>query len=106
MSRLFGSRAMRLVALLTAVAAVLVAAAAAGASPAKHVATKDNTITVGLPGIPPVFLGVRPYVALQQGYYKKWGVDVQLKGFTTGTDAVRAVQAGQIDAAWSPTPFA
>jgi NitT/TauT family transport system substrate-binding protein len=94
----------RLFMVVAVVASVL--AATASAAPAKHAATKDNTITVGLPGIPPVFLGVRPYVALQQGYYKKWGVDVQLKGFTTGTDAVRAVQAGQIDAAWSPTPFA
>ena len=59
-----------------------------------------------VPGIPPVFLGVRPYVAQQRGYYKKWGADVELKGFTTGTDALRAVQAGQIDLAWAPTPTA
>jgi NitT/TauT family transport system substrate-binding protein len=53
-----------------------------------------------------VFLGVRPYVASQGGYYKHWGADVQLKQFVTGTDALRAVQAGQIDAAWAPTPTA
>jgi ABC-type nitrate/sulfonate/bicarbonate transport system substrate-binding protein len=47
-----------------------------------------------------------PYTALEQGYYKKYGLDVQIKGFTSGTDAVKAVQAGQIDLAWSPTPFA
>ena len=29
-----------------------------------------------------------------------------IKQFTTGTDALRAVQAGQIDAAWAPTPTA
>src|SRR5437763_1624576 len=85
-------------ALVGAVLAVLlVGAATAAASPAKHATAKANTLVVGLPGIPPVFLGVRPYVALQAGYYKKWGVDVQLKGFTTGTDAARAVQAGQVD---------
>ena len=106
MKRVMG-RAARAAMLCTAAAALLASAAAATAAPAGHASGRaDNTLVVGLPGIPPVFLGVRPYVALQQGYYKKYGVDVQLKGFTTGTDAVRAVQAGQIDAAWSPTPFA
>jgi NitT/TauT family transport system substrate-binding protein len=106
MKLLLRGRAARIAVVLTTVAALGVCAATATAAPATHAAKADNTLVVGLPGIPPVFLGVRPYVALQQGYYKLYGVDVQLKGFTTGTDAVRAVQAGQIDAAWSPTPFA
>jgi NitT/TauT family transport system substrate-binding protein len=88
---------------LAAVAALGVSATAATAAPKAH---KLTTITLGVPGIPPVFLGVMPYTALEQGYYKKYGVDVQIKGFTSGTDAVKAVQAGQIDLAWSPTPFA
>ena len=93
----------KFVALLAAVAALGVSAAAATAAPT---AKQLTTITLGVPGIPPVFLGVMPYTALQQGYYKKYGLDVQIKGFTSGTDAVKAVQAGQIDLAWSPTPFA
>jgi NitT/TauT family transport system substrate-binding protein len=93
----------RCAALLAVVAAIGSSATAASAAPAAH---KLTTITLGVPGIPPVFLGVMPYTALEQGYYKKYGLDVQIKGFTSGTDAVKAVQAGQIDLAWSPTPFA
>lgn len=90
-------------AVLAAVAALGVSATAATAAPN---AQKLTTITLGVPGIPPVFLGVMPYTALEQGYYKHFGLDVQIKGYTSGTDAVKAVQAGQIDLAWSPTPFA
>jgi NitT/TauT family transport system substrate-binding protein len=96
-------KVVKFAALLAAVAALGVSAAAATAAPK---AKKLTTITLGVPGIPPVFLGVMPYTALEQGYYKKYGLDVQIKGFTSGTDAVKAVQAGQIDLAWSPTPFA
>lgn len=93
----------RFAAVLAAVAALGASATAASAAPK---AQKLTTITLGVPGIPPVFLGVMPYTALEQGYYKLNGLDVQIKGFTSGTDAVKAVQAGQIDLAWSPTPFA
>jgi NitT/TauT family transport system substrate-binding protein len=96
-------RSVKFAAVLAAVAALGVSATAATAAPKAH---KLTTITLGVPGIPPVFLGVMPYTALEQGYYKKYGLDVQIKGFTSGTDAVKAVQAGQIDLAWSPTPFA
>jgi NitT/TauT family transport system substrate-binding protein len=101
------SRAGRLFVLL----AVLVVAGLAGASTSSGRTTAgsakaDGGITLGLPGIPPVFLGVRPYVAQQDGFYKKYGANVTLKGFTTGTDALRAVNAGQIEAAWAPTPTA
>jgi NitT/TauT family transport system substrate-binding protein len=88
-----------------AVAAALVVLATAVASSAAPVSHRDaGSITLGLPGIPPVFLGVRPYIASQKGFYSKYGVNVTLKTFTTGTDAMRAVINGQIDAAWAPTP--
>jgi NitT/TauT family transport system substrate-binding protein len=103
MKVLFRGRAARVAIVLAAVAALGGSAGAATAAPKAH---KLTTITLGVPGIPPVFLGVMPYTGLEQGYYKKYGVNVQIKGFTSGTDAVRAVQAGQIDLAWSPTPFA
>ena len=103
MKVLLRGRTARLAVLLVAVAALGVSATAATAAPK---AQKLTTITLGVPGVPPVFLGVMPYTALEQGYYKKYGLDVQIKGFTSGTDAVRAVAAGQIDLAWSPTPFA
>jgi len=103
MNMLHRGRAARVAAVLAALVAVGVSATVATAAPA---AQKLTTITLGVPGIPPVFLGVMPYTAFEQGYYKKYGLDVQIKGFTSGTDAVRAVAAGQIDLAWSPTPFA
>jgi NitT/TauT family transport system substrate-binding protein len=96
-------KVVKFAAVLAAVAALGASATAATAAPK---AKQLTSITLGVPGIPPVFLGVMPYTALQQGYYKKYGLDVQIKGFTSGTDAVKAVQAGQIDLAWSPTPFA
>ena len=99
--------AVRVGALAAIVALVGLSAVGAGsARPSGGAKRSASTIVIGLPGIPPIFLGVRPYVALQDGFYKKYGADVQLKQFTTGTDALRAVQAGQIDLAWAPTPTA
>ena len=106
MSRQIGARLSKLACLAGALVALGASAAVAAAAPGHHTVARDNTIVLGVPGVPPVFLGVMPYTALEQGYYKKYGVNVQIKGFTTGTDAVRAVLAGQADAAWSPTPFA
>jgi NitT/TauT family transport system substrate-binding protein len=91
---------------IACVAAVAVAVGASVAAAKTAACTPGNPITLGLPGIPPVFLGVRPYVADKQGLYTKYCANVTIKGFTTGTDALRAVQAGQIDAAWAPTPTA
>jgi NitT/TauT family transport system substrate-binding protein len=60
------------------------------------------TITLGSPGIPPVISGLLPYIAQREGFYKKYGVNVVIKNFSTGTDATRAVAGGQIDAAIMP----
>jgi NitT/TauT family transport system substrate-binding protein len=60
------------------------------------------TITLGSPGIPPVISGLLPYIAQKEGFYKKYGVNVVIKSFSTGTDATRAVADGQIDAAIMP----
>jgi len=106
MRLLLRGRTARIALVLGAVAALTVSAATATAAPRAHAAKKDNSLVIGYPGIPPIFMATRLYLASQRGYYKKYGANVTLKGFTTGTDAVRAVQAGQIDAAWSPTPFA
>jgi NitT/TauT family transport system substrate-binding protein len=43
-----------------------------------------------------------PYIAQKQGFYKKYGVNVTIKNFSTGTDATRALATGQIDAAITP----
>jgi NitT/TauT family transport system substrate-binding protein len=44
------------------------------------------------------------HVAEKQGFFKKHGVDVEIRPFDNGTAAARAVVAGDIDMAWSPTP--
>ena len=96
--------------LLAAIAVALLAVmAGASASPGKSVgnmAKADGGVTIGVPGIPPIFMAVRSYVAQNDGFYAKYGANVTIKQFTTGIDAVRAVQAGQIEAAWAPTPSA
>ena len=65
-------------------------------------AASAPTITLGSPGIPPVISGLLPYIAQKEGFYKKYGVNVVIKSFSTGTDATRAVADGQIDAAIMP----
>lgn len=97
---------------LTAVAAVVVAAVAAlaGCGGASGGASgggsgsggSADSIVLGSPGVPPVISGLLPYIADKQGFYKKYGVDVTIKSFDTGTDATRAAAAGQIDAAIMP----
>jgi NitT/TauT family transport system substrate-binding protein len=60
-------------------------------------------ITIGLPGIPPVFAALLTEVAEDEGFYEKHGVDVTLRPFQTGTDATRAMQSGEVDIALSPS---
>jgi NitT/TauT family transport system substrate-binding protein len=60
------------------------------------------SVVLGSPGIPPVISGLLPYIAQKQGFYQKYGVNVTIKSFQTGTDATRAVAAGQIDIAIMP----
>jgi NitT/TauT family transport system substrate-binding protein len=65
----------------------------------------DAPLVFGLPGIPPVFLAVQEYVAAEQGFFKKYGVDVTLRPFDTGAASARAVASGDIDFTVSPTPI-
>ena len=62
----------------------------------------SDSIVLGSPGVPPVISGLLPYIAEKQGFYKKYGVNVTIKSFDTGTDATRAAATGQIDAAIMP----
>src|SRR4051794_10857717 len=68
-------------------------------------AAQTKKITFGLPGIPPIFGTVQAYVAQDEGFWKKRGVDVELRQFDTGTAAARAVASGDIEASLSPTPL-
>ena len=43
--------------------------------------TAKPSVTIGLPGIPPVFVAVQSYVALQEKLFDKYGVNVTLRPF-------------------------
>jgi NitT/TauT family transport system substrate-binding protein len=79
----------------------LLAALLMSAAPAS---AQGKKIVVAIPGIPPVFSVTIAYVAEKQGFFKKHGADVEIRPFDNGTAAARAVVAGDIDLAWSPTP--
>lgn len=80
---------------------VLLAASLTGIAPA---AAQGKKVIVAIPGIPPIYSVTIAYVAEKQGFFKKHGADVEIKPFDNGTAAARAVVAGDIDMAWSPTP--
>lgn len=69
------------------------------------IATAQQKLTFAIPGIPPIFGGTIALVAEQQGYFKKYGVDVAVRAFETGAAASRAVASGEIAVALSPTPL-
>src|SRR4029078_285295 len=87
--------------IVLAASAALLAASPAGTSPA---AAQGKKIVVAIPGIPPIFSVMIAYVAEKQGFFKKNGVDVEIKPFDNGTAAWRAVVAADVNMAWSPTP--
>ena len=80
---------------------MLLAMTLIGAGPASAQAKK---VVIATPGIPPIFSVMIALVAEKQGFFKKHGVDVEIRPFDNGTAAARAVVAGDIDLAWSPTP--
>ncbi len=65
---------------------------------------QSKKVVLAIPGIPPIYSVTIAYVAQKQGFFKKHGADVEIKPFDNGTAAARAVVAGDIDMAWSPTP--
>lgn len=85
-----------------AVSAAFLLAALVGA-PATSRA--EETLTLGLPAIPPVFVTVQAYVAQQEKIFDKYGVKVNLRPFDSGANAARATVAGDVDFAISPTPL-
>ena len=69
------------------------------------VARAQETLTLGLPAIPPVFVSVQAYVALQEKFFEKHGVKVVMRPFDSGANAARATVAGDVDFAISPPPL-
>src|SRR4029079_5319406 len=88
---------------ITTLAGAAVAAALVLASPAPLRA--EETLSLGLPAIPPVFVTVQAFVAQQQKLFEKYGVKVTLRQFDSGANAARATIAGDVDFAISPTPL-
>ncbi|MGC1859244.1 MAG: ABC transporter substrate-binding protein, partial [Pseudolabrys sp.] len=80
---------------------MLLAVSLGGITP---VAAQSKKIVVAIPGVPPIYSVTIAFVAEKQGFFKKHGVDVEIRPFDNGTAAARAVVAGDIDMAWSPTP--
>jgi NitT/TauT family transport system substrate-binding protein len=84
---------------LTLMAGALLAALAA-VGPA---AAQSKKMVIAAPGIPPIFASVILYVAEKEGFFKKYGVDAEIRPFDTGTAASRAVIAGDIEMSLSPS---
>jgi len=82
-------------------AGVALAVTLIGGGPA---GAQGKKLTLAIPGIPPIYSVTIAYVAQKEGFFKKHGVDVTIKPFDNGTAAARAVVAGDVDMAYSPTP--
>lgn len=82
---------------LVALAAVVMTIGAGGA------AAQERKLVFGVPGIPPVFASVLPLVAEKEGFFKKHGVNVQVRPFDSGAAASRAVLGGDIDMSLTPS---
>lgn len=84
-------------------AATVFAAAALAAPLAPEAYADAPHIVLAPPGIPPIFISTLIFVAQDQGFFKKYGADVELRQFDNGTAAARAVVAGDVDASMSLT---
>ena len=62
-----------------------------------------DKFSIGVPGVPPVFVSAMVYTAKDAGFYKKYGLDVTVKPFDSGVAAANAVVSGSVDASISPT---
>lgn len=87
----------------TALAAIASVALVPIAPPAA--AADAPKMVLAPPGVPPIFISVVVFVAQEQGFFKKYGADVELRQFDNGTAAARAVVAGDLDASLSATPL-
>jgi len=83
--------------------AMLTAGAVAVALSASIARAADDKVSIGVPGVPPVFVSAMVYTAKEGGFYKKYGLDVTVKPFNSGVGAAQAVLSGSVDASLSPT---
>lgn len=76
-----------------------------GVTPVTPALAQGKKMVVAAPGIPPIFASVILYVAQKEGFWKRHGVDIEVKAFETGTAAARAVLTGDLEISLSPTPL-
>ncbi|RYJ25809.1 ABC transporter substrate-binding protein [Streptomyces sp. L-9-10] len=106
------SRRRRALAALAALVSLGAAAAGCGSNDSSSdsaggaAAEGKTKITIGVPGIPPIYLNTVLYVGEKQGFFSARGVDVTLRPLTTGADVGRAVQSGEIQGGIIGTPGA
>jgi NitT/TauT family transport system substrate-binding protein len=100
--KLFSPRLLATIGALAIAGTVLAGCSSPSSASTSGSAPKLIDMTLGSPGIPPVISGLMPYIASKQGFYKKYGLNVTIKSFATGTDATRAAATGQIDVAITP----
>ena len=67
-------------------------------------AAAAEQLSLGVPAVPPVFGGVVAFVAKDEGLFKKYGLEVDVRPFDSGAAAAQAVVAGNLDLSLSPTP--
>lgn len=72
---------------------------------AHDASAQGRKLTLVTPGIPPIFASTIAAVADKQGFFKQFGVDVEVKSVETGTIGARALVAGDVDLSLSPTPL-
>jgi NitT/TauT family transport system substrate-binding protein len=65
---------------------------------------QGKKMVIATPGIPPIYSVTIAFLAKKQGFFKKYGADVDIRPFDNGTAAARAVVAGNVDMAFAPTP--
>lgn len=83
--------------------AAMMAAAGLAMLPAPSAFADSPKIVLAPPGVPPIFISIIAFVAQDQGFFKKYGADVELRQFDNGTAAARAVVSGDLDASMSAT---
>jgi NitT/TauT family transport system substrate-binding protein len=85
---------------------VALAFAGAGLLASAQVLKADSTkLVFAVAGVPPIFASLIAHVAEQEGLFKKFGGDVDVKDVESGTTGARAVISGDVDISLSPSPL-
>lgn len=95
-------RKLRAVSLLGGLALLLALATTGAERPAM---AQDDPSIFAIPAIPPIFVGMLPLVAEKQGFFRKYGENVEVRNFPTGAEGSRAAISGDIAVSLSPTPL-